>query len=139
MSRPSVHVHHTHTAPAPARLVPLLQHVLAHEGCTKGSVTVILTGHATVLDLNRTYLAHDYFTDVLAFAYHDAGEPLDGEIYIDLDTALERHTDFGTTFDDEVCRYAVHGLLHLLGYSDATPAQKAAMRTREDQYLAAHP
>ena len=99
-------------------------------------LSVVLADHATVLALNQTYLAHDYLTDVLSFDLReDETETVEGEIYIDLDTAVERHSEFGTSFIKEVYRYAVHGLLHLIGYDDATPEMKAQMRALENRYL----
>ena len=118
-------------------LARLVAYVLQAEQCTWHYVGVILSDHATVLELNRTYLGHNYLTDVLSFALHIAGEAVEGEVYVDLDTAYERHEEFNTSFDDEVRRYAIHGLLHLIGYDDATPEEKAAMRIREDRYLLA--
>lgn len=115
----------------------LLYNVIAAEGARLRYLGIVLTDHATVLDLNRTYLQHDYHTDVLSFslADDDAAGVVDGEVYVDMDTARERHAEFETSFEEEVRRYAVHGLLHLLGYDDATPADKAAMRRLEDRYL----
>ncbi len=119
-------------------LRPLIRRVLKEEGYTLGYLGVVLADHATVLDLNRTYLDHDYHTDVLSFLLSETEEDriLDGEVYVDLDTAAERHAEFGASFEEEVQRYVVHGLLHLLGYDDATPAEKQAMHAREDHYLA---
>ncbi len=118
-----------------AALEACLHRALDGEAVAYQSISVVLTDHATVLDLNRTYLDHDYLTDVLAFNLNEPDAPIEGEVYVDLDTAHERHREFGTTFDAEVQRYALHGLLHLLGYDDATPALKAAMHAREDRYL----
>lgn len=100
------------------------------------SLSVVLTGHARVLSLNREYLQHDYHTDVLSFDLsEEAGGAIDGEIYVDLDTALERHAEFGAGFDAEVLRYAIHGLLHLIGYDDASDEGAAVMSELEDRYL----
>lgn len=115
----------------------LIRHVAAEEQGTLGMLSIVLTDHDTVRALNRTYLDHDYVTDVLSFDLSDAPDRIEGEIYVDLDTAAERHSEFGTTFDEEVYRYVVHGLLHLFGYDDRTPPEKAAMRRLEDAYLAA--
>lgn len=114
-----------------------LRQVFAGEQVDVGSVTLILCDHETVLELNKTYLQHDYETDVLAFSYSEPGEPLDGEIYVDLDTAAERHEEFAATFEQEVLRYTVHGALHLAGHHDDDPEAKDQMRTLEDRYLAA--
>jgi rRNA maturation RNase YbeY len=119
-----------------AELEKLVRAVAAAEGFEIHYLGIILADHATVLALNQDYLAHDYLTDVLSFSLNDTDDDIvDGEVYIDLDTAAERHAEFGVSFKQEARRYIVHGLLHLLGYDDATPAQKAAMRTLEDRYL----
>ena len=115
----------------------LLQTVADAEQCTLGTVTVVLTDHETVLSLNRDYLGHDYLTDVLSFDLSEHPDRVDGEIYVDLDTAAERHKEFDTTFEEEAYRYVTHGLLHLIGYDDGTPDEQATMRRLEDRYLAA--
>lgn len=98
----------------------------------------MLSDHATVHELNRDFLSHDYETDVLSFPLSDNPDTsvVDGEVYVDLDTAHERCSEFGVTFKAETYRYVVHGLLHLLGYEDDTPALKNEMRQKEDFYLA---
>ena len=132
------HAHETLAVEAEA-LQALARRVIAGETDADADLTIVLADHATVLALNRAYLAHDYLTDVLAFDLSETDDVLEGEVYVDLDTAAERHGEFGTTFEQEVRRYAVHGLLHLLGYEDATPEAKAAMHAREDQYLSPAP
>jgi len=115
----------------------LLLHLVADgEHAILRDVSVILTDHETVLELNRSYLQHDYHTDVLSFSLTDTpANGLDGEVYVDLDTAAERCVEFGTTYEAEAMRYAVHGLLHLMGYDDATATERHIMRTLEDKYL----
>lgn len=133
----TVEVAHPHLSIDESALRRLLLRVAQEEGVTIADLTVVLSDHAHVLDLNRTYLEHDYETDVLAFNLADdpAAGPIEGEIYIDLDTAQERHSEFNATFQNEVFRYAIHGLLHLAGYDDSTPERKAQMRALEDRYL----
>lgn len=119
------------------RLSELLLRVIEDEGGALEHLSVVLTDHATVHALNRDFLGHDYETDVLAFRMGEGTtKQIDGEIYVDLDTAHERCAEFDTTYEQEAARYAAHGLLHLLGYDDATPDGKAAMRAREDAHLA---
>ncbi|WP_022835276.1 rRNA maturation RNase YbeY [Salisaeta longa] len=116
----------------------LVRHVLAEEGATAQHVSIVLADHATVHELNVAYLDHDYTTDVLSFALHDdPAQGVEGEVYVDLDTAAERYAEFGTTYAEEVARYVVHGVLHLLGYDDASDDERAAMRALEDRYLQA--
>jgi rRNA maturation RNase YbeY len=116
--------------------------VLEGEGFTAADLSVVLADHATVRALNRDWLGHDFDTDVVSFPLNEAaaarGE-VDGEVYVDLDTAAERAPEFGATFEEEVLRYVVHGLLHLTGHDDATDAGRAAMRRLEDRYLGTGP
>ena len=123
-----------------ATLERLLQHVVHAEGFELRSLGVVLADHETVHRLNREFLDHDYVTDVLSFSLDEdavAEGVVDGEVYVDLDTAAERAPEFGATFEEEAFRYVVHGLLHLMGYDDATDADRAAMRRLEDTYLRA--
>lgn len=125
-----------------AVLRQLIRHVLAAEEATPVHLSVVLAGHELVRRLNQKYLDHDYNTDVLSFSLQtgpglsDAeNEGVEGEVYVDLDTAAERHEEFDTSFEQETCRYVVHGVLHLLGYDDATESGQETMRQKEDQYL----
>ncbi len=124
---------------AEAPLERLARLIMRAEGIPWRYLGIILTDHARVLELNQAFLGHDYHTDVLSFhlSADTPSEPLSGEVYVDLDTAAERHAEFGADFEEEVRRYVAHGLLHLAGYDDATPGQKAAMHALEDHYLAA--
>ncbi|MEM8556266.1 MAG: rRNA maturation RNase YbeY [Bacteroidota bacterium] len=122
-----------------AAVLAAVGRVLTGEGFVARDVSIVLADHATVLDLNRAWLDHDYTTDVLSFNLDEdalAEGFVEGEVYVDLDTAAERAPEFGTTFETEALRYVVHGVLHLVGYDDATPEQKAAMHALEDRYLA---
>ncbi len=119
------------------RLCDVLMRVIEGEGGTLQALSIVLSDHATVHQLNREYLSHDYETDVLSFSMSEGTEnEVDGEVYVDLDTAHERCAEFDSSYEEEAARYAIHGLLHLLGYDDATPDEKAMMRAREDAYLA---
>lgn len=118
----------------------LVRHVVEAEGGELVHVSLVLSDHATVRELNRSYLDHDYNTDVLSFSLRadeadGSVDDVEGEVYVDLDTAAERHGEFDTSFEREAYRYVVHGVLHLLGYDDATESGRQAMRDQEDQYL----
>lgn len=123
-----------------------IRHVLTAEGARLVHLSVVLTDHETVRRLNQSYLDHDYNTDVLSFSLRTppSADPsrsdetaVEGEVYVDLDTAAERHEEFDTSFEREAYRYVIHGLLHLLGYDDATESGQETMRQKEDQYLEA--
>lgn len=141
--RISLQIQHPELTLAPHLCRRVLLHVADGEGVRIESLTVVLSDHQTVHDLNRRYLGHDYVTDVLAFDYSESasdsedagGGAVDGEIYVDLDTAHERHEEFGVGFQHEALRYLIHGLLHLVGYVDETSRDKQVMRTLEDRYL----
>lgn len=141
--RISLQIQHPELTLAPHLCRRVLSHVADGEGVRIESLTVVLSDHQTVHDLNRRYLGHDYVTDVLAFDYSESaseaedagGGAVDGEIYVDLDTAHERHEEFGVGFQHEALRYLIHGMLHLVGYVDETSRDKQEMRTLEDRYL----
>lgn len=144
--RIGIQIQHPELTLAPHLCRRTVSHVADGEGVRIESLTVVLSDHQTVHDLNRRYLGHDYVTDVLAFDYRESapatkavgdagGGALDGEIYVDLDTAHERHEEFGVGFQHEALRYLIHGMLHLVGYADKSSGEKKKMRTLEDRYL----
>jgi len=107
---------------------------LRGENVPGARVNVILLSDDELLEMNRRHLGHDYHTDVITFRLED--QPLEGEIYISVDRAREQAAEYGVGLHDEVRRLAIHGALHLAGYDDATDAERDAMRTLEDRYLA---
>lgn len=127
---------HPHLSVPEDRLRALLTQAAADENHRISDLSLVLSTHETVLEMNREFLEHDYVTDVLAFDLGD-GEPgrIDGEIVVDLDTASERCDEFGATFEAEAARYALHGLLHLCGYRDKTQTEVLQMKELEDLYL----
>jgi rRNA maturation RNase YbeY len=143
----AVEIDHPSRRIDPARVKQAVAQVLDGEDRALRGLTVVLSDHDTVHRLNREYLGHDYVTDVLSFdlsAPDDVDVPdaassgstaIDGEVYVDLDTAAERHDEFGASFEEEVLRYVIHGVLHLAGYDDATEAAQEEMRVLEDRYL----
>jgi len=114
----------------------LVDRIISGEGKELRFLGVVLADHETVHELNRDFLGHDYETDVISFVLDDESENvIDGEVYVDLDTAKERAEEFGASFEQESMRYIAHGLLHLAGYDDATEADRTHMRRLEDHYL----
>jgi rRNA maturation RNase YbeY len=132
-----IHVAHPTLTVHEDRLARLVEAVLAGERRTFDELGIVLADRATVLELNRAFLDRNEPTDVLAFLLEpdEGAGPLQGEVYVDLDTALERHAEFDASFEDEALRYVAHGMLHLLGHDDATPADREAMHRLEDRYL----
>jgi probable rRNA maturation factor len=98
-------------------------------------ISVAVVDDATIHDLNRRFLQHDYPTDVLSFVLEDDGSHLEGEIVISADTAARVADELDWSCAAEQLLYVIHGTLHLVGFSDTTPAEAADMRTAEARYL----
>jgi rRNA maturation RNase YbeY len=112
-----------------------LKMVAGAEGKRIGAIAVIFCPDDYLLRLNRRYLQHDYYTDIITFDYTE-GLVLGGDLFISIDTVRANAKRYGPSFDDELHRVILHGLLHLCGYGDATPAQQEIMREMENKYLA---
>ncbi|HCR49879.1 MAG TPA: rRNA maturation RNase YbeY [Rhodothermales bacterium] len=124
------------------KIKTLVHLVLDGEGFTLTYLGIVLSDHEAIHAMNREHLGHDYETDVLSFPLQSdhhirTYKQVEGEIYVDLDTALEVAPEYHTVFEQEALRYIVHGLLHLMGYDDATDAQRKQMSMSEDRYLKA--
>ena len=111
-----------------------LKRVAESEEKRLGDVSIIFCSDNYLLDINRRYLRHDYFTDIITFDYCE-GKMLCGDLFISLDTVRENAVAYGTSFEDELNRVMVHGLLHLIGYDDHTSGEQKEMRGKEDDYL----
>ncbi len=116
----------------------LIEHLVAQvaegEGQCVRQLEITLMSAEQLRELNRSWRKADYDTDVLSFSLSD-GVELDGEIYVSLDFAQTHCNAYSATYTEEVCRYIVHGMLHLLGYEDDTTEGVRTMRRKEDQYL----
>ena len=89
-----------------------------------------------LLDINKRFLNHDYYTDIITFNLSTTKkEPITGEVYISIDRIKDNALTFKTTTERELHRIIFHGLLHLCGYNDKTPPQKSTMTKRENHYL----
>ena len=88
-----------------------------------------------ILEINNEYLQHDYYTDVITFDYNE-NDVLNGDIVISLDTVRTNAEKFGKTFDDELHRVIIHGILHLCGLHDKAPGEREQMEKAENKALA---
>lgn len=115
-----------------------LHEVAAAEGYTLGDVCYIFCSAQRLLEMNRQYLGHDYFTDVITFDYSDrkGSGIVSGDIFIDVETVADNARQYGATKLEEMRRVVVHGVLHLCGQRDKTPRTNAQMHRKEDRYLA---
>lgn len=90
-----------------------------------------------LLNINRSFLQHDYYTDIITFGLSEPGEPIEAEIYISTDRVKDNAQQVGVSFRDEMLRVIFHGALHLCGYKDKKRADVLLMRKKEDDYLRA--
>jgi rRNA maturation RNase YbeY len=100
------------------------------------SLNIIFCSDAYLLEINRLYLQHDYYTDIITFDLSpSANSPITAELYISVDTVKDNARDLGVPFYREVHRVVFHGLLHLLGYKDKNKKDQLLMREMEEKLL----
>ncbi len=107
------------------------------EAYAAGELNYIFCSAERLLAMNREFLGHDYFTDVITFDYSDRRHTrvVSGDIFIDVETVADNARIYGSTRLEEMRRVVVHGLLHLCGQKDKTPRTNAQMHRKEDKYL----
>ncbi|MDE7005810.1 MAG: rRNA maturation RNase YbeY [Alistipes sp.] len=115
-----------------------LRGVAQAEGYVLGDVNYIFCSARKLLEMNRQFLGHDYFTDVITFDYSDrrGARIVSGDVFIDVETVADNARLYGASRLDEMRRVVVHGLLHLCGQGDKTPRANRQMHRKEDKYLA---
>ena len=116
-----------------------LTNVIEYEDNRIGNINIILCNDDFLFRLNQQYLQHNTYTDIITFDLSEEAESVEGDIYISLDRAKENAKKFNQTLDSELSRLMVHGLLHLMGYTDKTKVQKKMMTEKEDFYLSLRP
>jgi probable rRNA maturation factor len=116
-------------------LKAFLQSLFKKERVGLESLTYIFCSDQYLLEINKQYLNHDYYTDIITFNLADNPKLVIGEIYISLDRVKDNAQNFNTSFKQELHRVIFHGALHLCGYKDKTAKEEKLMREKEDQYL----
>ena len=112
-----------------------LSRVAASYGRKIGDIAYIFCDDQKILEVNRRYLQHDYFTDIITFDY-DEGDTISGDIFISLDTVRSNSEQFHTDYEQEFHRVIVHGILHLCGINDKGPGEREIMEAAENKALA---
>ena len=112
-----------------------IRQVAARHGFTVGDVAYIFCDDERILDVNRQYLQHDYYTDIITFDYTE-DRRIAGDIFISLDTVRSNAEQFHTTYEQELHRVIIHGILHLCGINDKGPGERAVMERHENEALA---
>lgn len=108
--------------------------VAASYGKRVGEVAYVFCNDDKILEVNRQYLKHDYFTDIITFDYCE-GDMLSGDLFISLDTVRTNAELFHKTYDDELHRVIIHGILHLVGINDKGSGEREIMEVAENKAL----
>jgi rRNA maturation RNase YbeY len=111
-----------------------IQSVFKKEGKKLESLNIIFCSDKALLEINRKYLKHDFYTDIISFDLSETDE-VRAEIYISSDRVSENSGKLGFSFKSELLRVIFHGVLHLCGFNDKTYSEKKKIRVKEDYYL----
>ena len=117
-----------------ANLSNSLENIILSEGKKPGEINYIFCDDEYLLQVNREYLKHDYYTDVITFDYVK-GKTISGDIFVSLPRIFDNAQTLSKDFESEFFRVLAHGLLHLCGYKDKTEEEIAEMRSKEYYYL----
>ena len=123
------------TIPHPRKTSAWIKSAIVKERKTLGEVNYIFCSDEYLRQVNIQYLNHHTFTDIVTFDSSEVKGQISGDIFISIDRVKENAEKFKTTFDHELHRVLIHGVLHLIGYTDKGLEKKAAMRKKEDAYL----
>lgn len=118
-----------------SRLKKFLISLFKKEGKGLNELQYIFCSDRYLLEINRQYLNHDYYTDIITFDLSERNQPINAEIYISVDRIRENAGDYNSTLKKELHRVIFHGALHLCGYKDKHPQDQKLMRHMEDKYL----
>jgi len=112
-----------------------VKQIAAGYGFKTGDVAFVFCSDSIILEINSRYLKHDYYTDVITFDYSD-DSIIAGDIFISIDTVRSNSEQYKTGYEEELHRTMIHGILHLCGLKDKTPAARKTMQEAENKALA---
>lgn len=121
--------------PQPRKTKSWLQSIIKAEGFSLNQLNYIFCSDEYLLNVNRQYLEHDFYTDIITFDNSEEEDIIEGDIFISVDRVRENAMDLHKPFEEELRRVLAHGILHLVGYDDLEDAQELEMRNKEDFYL----
>jgi len=116
------------------KIASWIRKIVASYGLTVGEISIIFTNDCYILEINNKFLKHNFYTDIITFDYSSENK-IEGDIFISIDTVLFNSQEYKTTFNDEILRVIIHGVLHLIGFKDKTEREKKEMRSKEDLAL----
>lgn len=111
-----------------------IRRVAAGYGLRVGDIGYMFVNDERILAVNREYLGHDYYTDIITFDYSEDGV-INGDIVISLDTVRTNARQYGKDYDEELHRVIIHGILHLCGINDKAPGEREVMEAAENEAL----
>jgi len=111
-----------------------INELIKSENFVEGEITIVFCNDDYLLDMNRTYLNHDYYTDIITFDYSE-DIIISGDLFVSIDRIIENSSSFDVSFNHELSRVIYHGVLHLCGYKDKSEDELKAMRAKENYYL----
>ena len=111
-----------------------IRRVAESYGKKVGEIGYLFVDDEKILEVNNEYLGHDYYTDIITFDYTE-GDTLNGDLVISLDTVFTNANKFNKSYDEELHRVIIHGILHLCGLNDKGPGEREIMEAAEDKAL----
>ncbi len=117
------------------RLKEFILSIFKKEKHALSVITYVFCSDEFLLQMNRDFLKHDYYTDIITFGLSGKGEPITAEVYISVDRVKDNAKNLETKFREEMLRVIFHGALHLCGYKDKTKSEITLMRQKEEHYL----
>jgi rRNA maturation RNase YbeY len=117
------------------RLKNNIKSIFKNEGKSLNSLSIIFCSDKYLLNINKEFLHHNYYTDIITFDLSTSNKLIDAEIYISIERVKENAKAFNSSIKTELHRVIFHGVLHLCGYKDKSHSQKTTMRQKEDQSL----
>jgi probable rRNA maturation factor len=121
--------------PGKTQIKAFIEFLFEKEKQALDSITYVFCSDKFLLQMNRDFLKHDYYTDIITFGLSEKGQPVEAEVYISLDRVKENAQTLGINRTNETLRVIFHGALHLCGYKDKTKSEITLMREKEDHYL----
>ena len=116
------------------KLEKVVQTLVDKESFQEGDINIIFCSDEFLLNINKEYLQHDYYTDIITFDYCE-DIIVSGDLFISTDRVNDNAKEFNTGFEKELFRVIIHGVLHLIGFKDKSPEEKLKMTDKEDEYL----
>lgn len=125
--------------PEKSKVKNWVKEVIKKHHYSVGHLNYIFSTDEYLLKINQNYLQHDYYTDIITFDHSEKKGSISGDIYISVERIKENAFEQSLNFHDELKRVIIHGVLHLLGFNDQTPAEKGEMRKKEEACLSLYP